>query len=529
MDAAREAILQAARALASSGAAGGATAAHTRSEEAGVARSEAHPSSSSSNNNVSAEDALRRQRRRAESVGEEADAGEARNPARRRWGEEEGGGGGPGGASASSSSSSAAVPRGSPPLHHSSSSTTAAPARVPSWMSHNALLKGCRSVGCYRPIHAIDEGTYGKVWLAEDRETGERVALKQIKFDQIHANEGFPVTALREVNALLELRHPNIVRVREMVIGSSLDKVYMVMDFLPHNLRDFLELLPAGTFLTQAEVKCLLLQLLRGLAHMHARWFLHRDLKTHNLLIDSDGTLALCDFGLARRFGSPPRPYTETVVTLWYRAPEVLLGVRAYGPALDVWSAGCIFAEFLTKQPLFQTRSEAETIQHIFRLLGTPTDAAWPGWRDLPLAKELRAHERNHPPVPLRKALKLSSTSFGGGGSAFVSDTGLDLLARMLTCDPEQRITAAEALAHPWFEESPPPADPRLLPAFPSAHDRAGGGGRGGGEEGRRGTTGGGGGAGGAPPAVAPPRRLHTPEEAKGHAGGAAEAGLADE
>lgn len=346
----------------------------------------------------------------------------------------------------------------------------AAASKLPSWMTHNALVHGCRSVGCYKPIHAIDEGTYGKVWLAEDRETGERVALKQIKFDKIHANEGFPVTALRETNVLLSLRHPNIIRVREMVIGSTLDKVYMVMDFCPHNLRDFLERLPRGTYFTQSEVKCLVMQLLQGMAFMHEKWFIHRDLKTHNLLIDNEGRLAICDFGLARRYGHPLRPYTDTVVTLWYRSPELLLGQKTYGPAVDMWSVGCIFAEFLTKEPLFQTRNEAETVQQIFKLLGTPVDAAWPGWRELPNVRPLRASQRSYPAQQLRKALKLSNQSFAGG--AFVSDQGIHLLQAMLTMDPSKRITAAEALQHPWFKESPPPADPRLLPAFPSAHDK---------------------------------------------------------
>jgi cell division cycle 2-like protein len=381
----------------------------------------------------------------------------------------------PRGAGAGAGASS--VPPPSSSSASASSSSIAAPPRLPSWLTHDAIRNGCRSVGCYRPIHAIDEGTYGKVWLAEDRETGERVALKQIKFDKIHTNEGFPVTALRETNVLLALRHPNIIRVREMVIGSSLDKVYMVMDFMPHNLRDFLERFPRGTFFTQSEVKCLVKQLLTGLAFMHEKWFVHRDLKTHNLLIDNEGTLVLCDFGLARRYGYPLRPYTETVVTLWYRAPELLLGTQTYGPAVDVWSVGCIFAEFLTKEALFKTQSESEAVKAIFRVLGTPSEEDWPGWKDMKNVRSLRAAERNYAPVPLRKALNLGNTAYAGG--AFISDTGLSLLSGLLAVNPDRRLTAAEALTHPWFAESPPPADPRLLPAFPSAHDEATGAGAG--------------------------------------------------
>ena len=342
-------------------------------------------------------------------------------------------------------------------------------------------MRGCRSVGCYRPVAAIDEGTYGKVWLAEDRETGERVALKQIKFDQVAASEGFPITALRETNVLLALsRHPNVIRVREMVVGSSVDKVYMAMDYMPHNLRSFLERLPRGTFFTQAEVKCLVLQLLRGVAFMHERWFLHRDLKTDNLLIDNEGRLCVCDFGLARRFGDPLRAYTPGVVTLWYRAPEVLLGERVYGPAADMWSVGCIFAEVLTKAPLFASGGEQEAAAQIFRLLGTPSEQDWPGWRQLPNVRSLRAAERQFAPQGLRKALRLGGAA-GFASSAFVSDAGLELLQGLLALDPARRTTAAEALAHRWWAEDPPPCDPRLLPAFPPGAATGGGAGGGGG------------------------------------------------
>jgi serine/threonine protein kinase len=339
-------------------------------------------------------------------------------------------------------------------------------------LASQSFTRGCRSVAVYRPIHAIDEGTYGKVFLAEDRVTKERVAIKQIKFDAVSANEGFPLTALREVGTLLELSgHPNIVRTREMVVGSSLDKVYMVMDYMPHNAKEWLSKLPSGMSFTAAEVKCLAHQLISGVAAAHAKWVMHRDLKPANILIGAGGRLQLCDFGLARKFGLPLREATGTVVTLWYRAPEVLLGSRVYGPAIDVWAAGAIIAEFLTREPLFPAQNEADALTFIFRLRGTPTDADWLNWRNLPNARALRAGERQYAQRPLRTALGFGAAAFGGGGSgAQCSDTGLALLGAMLTLDPSRRITATEALAHPWFSEMPHACDPRLLPEFPSAH-----------------------------------------------------------
>ena len=301
---------------------------------------------------------------------------------------------------------------------------------TPAWLLHNSFVDGCRSVSKYRPVHAIEEGTYGKVWLAVDKETGERVALKQIKFDAVSSNEGFPVTALREVGTLLELAgHPNIVRAREMVVGATLDKVYMVMDFAPHNVRDWLDRLPAGASFTVSEVKCLVRQLLLGLAHCHSRWIMHRDLKPANLLISPDGTLQLCDFGLARKFGDPPRPATETVVTLWYRAPEVLLGRRDYGPAIDLWAAGCIFAEFLTRAPLFHATNEADAVNLIFQLRACQLLLRSSTAR----CAQTRALNLNHPPH-LHPPHTQQTTSFSLQGARRRTLRGLDG-ANSLMCD----------------------------------------------------------------------------------------------
>lgn len=333
---------------------------------------------------------------------------------------------------------------------------------------HNPLISGCRSVNCYRPLHKIDEGTYGVVFSAEDVETGERVALKKVKMGKLSAE--FPITALRETNVLLMLQHENIVRVREMVVGSGLDKVYMVMDYFEHDVKMLMSAMGPQHF-TQAEVKCLMLQLLRGTAYMHENWVLHRDMKTSNLLMDNAGRLCICDFGLARKYGSPLRPYTQSVVTLWYRAPEVLLGSDVYGPAVDMWAVGCIFAELLTKKPLLPGQTELEQLERIFRLAGTPTNDSWPGWASLPHAKDLARPLKTRGPASLRQELCLGLTPFSG--APFLSDAGLDLMRRMLTPDPARRISAADALRHAWFDESPAPADRRLMPAFPSKHDEA--------------------------------------------------------
>jgi cell division cycle 2-like protein len=169
---------------------------------------------------------------------------------------------------------------------------------------------------------------------AKCKETGEIVALKRVKLSNELVRDGFPLSALREVSTLLRLQHPNLVCAKEVVIGSDLNKIFVVMDYMDHTVKDLNEIMKQR--FTQAEVKCLMLQLLEGVKYMHQNWIEHRDLKTSNLLMDNHGSLKICDFGLARKYGDPLREYSPVVVTLWYRAPEILLGEKRYSPAIDM-------------------------------------------------------------------------------------------------------------------------------------------------------------------------------------------------
>ncbi|KAL3818674.1 hypothetical protein ACJIZ3_004579 [Penstemon smallii] len=245
------------------------------------------------------------------------------------------------------------------------------------------MLQGCRSVNEFERLNKIDEGTYGVVFRARDKKTGEIVALKKVKMEK--EREGFPLTSLREINILLSFHHPFIVDVKEVVVGSNLDSIFMVMEYMEHDLKGLMETIKQPY--SQSEVKCLMLQLLGGIKYLHDNWVLHRDLKTSNLLLNNQGELKICDFGLARQYGSPLKPYTHLVVTLWYRAPELLLGAKQYSTAIDMWSLGCIMAELLSKEPLFNGKSELDQLDKIFRVLGTPNEAIWPGCTKLPAYK----------------------------------------------------------------------------------------------------------------------------------------------
>ncbi|KAH9946780.1 Pkinase-domain-containing protein [Amylocystis lapponica] len=280
-------------------------------------------------------------------------------------------------------------------------------------------LQPSRSVYCYERLNSIEEGSYGVVFRARDKLTGDIVALKKLKLDE--EKNGFPITALREINSLMVCRHENVVGIREVVVGDTLTQVFIVMDFIEHDLKTLLTVMPSP-FL-QSEVKTLLLQLLSAVAYCHERWILHRDLKTSNLLMNNRGTIKVADFGLARRYGDPVGVggLTQLVVTLWYRAPEILLGATTYSTAVDMWSVGCIFAELLLKEPLFQAKGEIEMLSMIFKLLGSPANS-WPEFNALPLAKSISLPPPN--PSQLRQKFQ------------YISAAGIDLLSRFLTYDP---------------------------------------------------------------------------------------------
>ncbi|OAP54654.1 hypothetical protein AYL99_11102 [Fonsecaea erecta] len=228
------------------------------------------------------------------------------------------------------------------------------------------------------------------------------------------------------------------------------------MEFLEHDLKTLLDDM-AEPFLP-SETKTLMRQITAGVAHLHAHWILHRDLKTSNLLLNNRGEVKLADFGMARYTSLPPPPkLTQLVVTLWYRAPELLLGAEEYGVAVDVWSLGCVFAELLTKEPLFPGRNEVDQLSKIFALLGTPTREAWPGFRSLPNAKAL------HPVLSSPSPSRLTAAKF-----PYLTSAGLRLLSSLLALNPAARPAATDVLAHPYFREDPRPKPRELFPTFPS-------------------------------------------------------------
>lgn len=327
--------------------------------------------------------------------------------------------------------------------------------------------ESCRSLDHYEKLQKIGEGTYGSVYKARCRETNEYVALKKLKLE--NETEGFPQTSIRETITLLKGKHPNVIDIREIVFGNGrLDEIYIVMDFMDRDLRSLMKDMNRPFYLS--EFKLLLKQLISAVAHLHENWILHRDLKPSNLLIHK-GMLKVGDFGLAREYGSPLTRYTGNVVTLWYRAPELLLQTGKYSTPIDVWSIGCLFGELLTKRATFEGQTVQQQIRLIFEALGSPTGELWPDFEHIKLSQKFDFRLSNYRNNTLLTKL---------GDRKDLSKQGFHLWNRLLAYDPgvksrqdfvkkpTHRITAEAALEHEFFEEEPKAIHPSLFPTWPN-------------------------------------------------------------
>ncbi|XP_063078948.1 cyclin-dependent kinase 4 [Engraulis encrasicolus] len=290
----------------------------------------------------------------------------------------------------------------------------------------------------YEYLSEIGEGAYGKVYKA--REIGSKnriVAVKKLNLPG-DPEAGIPPFMIREVALLRKIEffnHPNIVKLLDVsacILNQSLD-LTLVFEYIDQDLKSFCE----GKILSVDKIKDVMKQLLRGLDFLHSNMTVHRDLKPDNILISSRGEVKIADFGLARLY-TYQIALTPCVVTLWYRAPEVLLQ-SGYMSAVDIWSAGCIFAELFLLRPLFRGFSEAQQLKKIFELIGLPSEEEWPQ------------------ESPVRYSPAWGPSGMVRPGSQLLPGLGVDenvLLMEFLAFNPSNRISASQALAHPFLAEA---------------------------------------------------------------------------
>ncbi|KAJ5071372.1 cyclin-dependent kinase d-2 [Anaeramoeba ignava] len=303
----------------------------------------------------------------------------------------------------------------------------------------------------YKKLEVIGQGAFGVVHKAKDTETNEIVALKKIRIG--NAEDGVNISAIREIKFLKELNHPNVVKLLNVFHHSQ--NINIVYEHCKKDLEKVIK--DREIMFSPSDIKSLMQMLLEGLNHCHQNWIIHRDMKPSNLLINSKGILKLADFGLSRNYASPSHintnyQYTNQVVTLWYRAPELLLGCKKYGFGVDIWAAGCIFAELLRRQAIIFGDTEIEVLSSIFEIFGTPNQTNWPGFSSLPLTNILTFQENQ--PIALTDLFPAASNDL------------LDLFSKMMKFNPSERISAQKALEHPYFKNEPKPTLPELLPFF---------------------------------------------------------------
>ncbi|KAK7265826.1 hypothetical protein RJT34_33450 [Clitoria ternatea] len=327
----------------------------------------------------------------------------------------------------------------------------------PAWLSAVA----CEAIHGWVPLRAdayekldkIGQGTYSSVFRAKEIETGKIVALKKVRFDNFEP-ESVRFMA-REIMILRRLNHPNIIKLEGLITSRLSCSIYLVFEYMEHDITGLLAR-PEIKF-SESQIKCYMKQLLSGLEHCHSKGVMHRDIKGSNLLVNNEGILKVADFGLANFTNSDHKqPLTSRVVTLWYRPPELLLGSTDYGPSVDLWSVGCVFAELLVGKPVLQGRTEVEQLHKIFKLCGTPPDEYWKKTR-LPHATLFK------PQQPYDSSLRETFNDFPA--------TSINLIQTLLSVEPIKRGTASSALSLEYFKTKPYACDPSSLPTYPPSKE----------------------------------------------------------
>jgi len=281
----------------------------------------------------------------------------------------------------------------------------------------------------YKVTKTLGDGTYGSVLRAQNKSTGEWVAIKKMKQKYYSWEE---CMKLREINSLRKLIHPNIVKLKEVIREN--DELYMVFEHMEGNLYELMK--GRVKSFPESKIRNIMFQTIQALHHVHKGGYFHRDMKPENLLYSGD-TVKLADFGLAREIRARP-PFTDYVSTRWYRAPEVLLRSSIYNSPLDLWACGGIMAELYTLRPLFPGASESDQLFKICSVLGTPSQSQWADGYKLASAIGFRFPQF----VPTRLETLIPQSN----------EDGINIMKNMLEWDPNKRMSTGKVLQHPYFQ-----------------------------------------------------------------------------
>lgn len=317
-----------------------------------------------------------------------------------------------------------------------------------------SLVVQARDSSVYERILQVGEGTYGKVYKARNIVTGRMVALKRLRLEG--ERDGFPITSIREIKLLQSFDHPNISTLREIMVESQ-KTVYMIFEYADNDLSGLLlnKVIDIGI----AQCKHIFKQLLLGIEYLHENGILHRDIKGSNILIDNKGQLRITDFGLARKV-KPDHDYTNRVITLWYRPPELLLGTTNYEFEVDMWGCGCVLIELFNKASIFQGQNELEQLDAIFKIMGTPTVEQWPNIFEMPWFFMVIPQQTKRYENIFKERFK----------SIIPSENCIKLIQGLLNYDQKKRLTATQALQSEYFRELPK-AEPLSLEGTPGCHE----------------------------------------------------------
>lgn len=281
----------------------------------------------------------------------------------------------------------------------------------------------------YKKEEKLGNGTYGNVFNATDLQTGEKVIMKRIRFDQ--EENGIDSLSCREITMFKSMSHPCIVNVKDIVSDETC--VMIIFEKMDCDLRKYINF---SKSMPISLIQSYAYQILSGIVYLHSNGIIHRNISPANILINQNGSAKICDFESSRFYSVPILPMTPSVTSLWYRSPEMLMGTDLYTPSVDVWSCGCLIAEMVNRHPLFAGDSDIDQLMKIFDILGSPTLETWPDFQKMP---------RYHHKLPERKGKPFASCLQTDNSQL------IDLLQKMLTLDPSKRINAIECLKHPFF------------------------------------------------------------------------------